>query len=87
MLEPSRIVYVLVVLAALLSLALIGLMSWVWDQREQRHRERRWKERERLLDRRRPMVSRREILERRARRLRLVRRQRGSVRPPKRRLL
>ena len=87
MLEPSRIVYVLVGLAALISLALITLMNWVWERREQQHRERRWQERERLLDRRKPVASPREVLQRRTRRRRPVGRQRGPVRRPKRRLL
>jgi hypothetical protein len=82
-----RAYYVLIALAVLIFIALISLTNWVWEQREQRHREQMWKERERLLDRRKPVASPREILQRRIRRHRPARRQRGSLRPPKRRLL
>lgn len=60
--------YVLLALVALLASVLLG--SWlgrVWQQHEQRNIEKKWQERERLLDRRRPIATRRDILRRRLR--------------------
>ena len=61
--------YLLPILAALLATVLLGglLLGRLWQQHEERTVERKWQERERLLDRRRPVATRREILRRRVR--------------------
>ncbi|HSE04136.1 MAG TPA: hypothetical protein VLK35_08310 [Methylomirabilota bacterium] len=57
----------------LVALAILGVLIWVvvawlWRQEERSRVARQWSERERLLDRRRPPPSPREVLQRRARR-------------------
>ena len=61
--------YVLPVLVAVLATVLLGglLLGRLWQQHEHRNVEKKWQERERLLDRRRPIATRREILRRRVR--------------------
>jgi len=59
--------YVLLALAVFASVLLAGLLGRLWRRDEQRTVERKWQERERLLDRRRPVATRREILRRRLR--------------------
>jgi len=61
--------YVLPILAALLATVLLGglLLGRLWQQHEERTVEKKWQERERLLDRRRPVATRRDILRRRVR--------------------
>ncbi len=74
--------YVLLALVALLASALIGGLLWrLWEQREQRDAEEKWQERERLLDRRRPIATREEILGRRLRRRRPTYRGRQTAGP------
>jgi len=59
--------FVLFALAALVASVLIGgLLSNIWTQREQRTIDKKWQERERLLDRRRAVAPRHEIRERRS---------------------
>lgn len=58
---------VLVALALLASVLLAALLAWLWKRDEQRNVERKWEERERLLDRRQPIATRREVLRRRLR--------------------
>ena len=58
---------VLFVLALLAIVLVAGLLGRLWKRDEQRNVERKWQERERLLDRRRPIATRREILRRRLR--------------------
>jgi hypothetical protein len=61
--------YILPVVVALLATVLLGglVLGHFWQQHEHRNVEKKWQERERLLDRRRPVASRREILRRRVR--------------------
>ncbi len=63
---------VLVALLALLAAVLLGglLLARLWQQREERGIEKKWQERERLLDRRPPTAPRRDILRRRVRSVR-----------------
>ena len=58
---------VLFALALLVSLLLAALLVRLWKRDEQRDVEAKWQERERLLDRRRPVATRQEILRRRLR--------------------
>ncbi|HKX04627.1 MAG TPA: hypothetical protein VJX71_19190 [Methylomirabilota bacterium] len=60
-------IYVLIVLALVTSALLGSLLERLWKRREQREVEQRWRDRERLLDRRRPAASRRDVLRRRVR--------------------
>jgi hypothetical protein len=60
-------IYVLIVLALITSALLGSLLERLWKRREQREVEQRWRDRERLLDRRRPAASRRDVLRRRVR--------------------
>jgi len=61
--------YILLALLALLATVLLGglLLGRLWQQWEERSIEKKWQERERLLDRRGPTAPRREILRRRVR--------------------
>jgi len=60
--------YALLALVALLAIVLLGgLLGRLWQQHEQRDIEKKWQERERLLDRRRPIATRQQILRRRVR--------------------
>jgi hypothetical protein len=60
--------YALIALVALLATVLLGrvLAPW-WEQHEQRDVGKKWQARERLLDRRRPIATRQEVLRRRMR--------------------
>lgn len=61
--------YVLLALVALVgSLLLGGVLARLWTRHEQRAAKEKWKERERLLDRRKEAASRHEVLRRRSRR-------------------
>ena len=60
-------IYVLVVLALITSALLGSLLERLWKRREQREVEQKWRDRERLLDRRRPTASRGDVLRRRVR--------------------
>lgn len=72
--------YVLLALVALLASVLIGgLLGRLWRQHEQRDTEKKWQDRERLLDRRRPIATRHEILRRRLRGRRSTYRGRGNA--------
>ncbi|HWN12794.1 MAG TPA: hypothetical protein VNU02_02980 [Candidatus Dormibacteraeota bacterium] len=73
--------YVLLVLAIFASVLLAGLLGRLWRRDEQRAVERKWQERERLLDRRRPVATRREILRRRLRPTRPTYRGRRTTAP------
>jgi hypothetical protein len=58
--------YVPLALVALVVTALISaLLLRLWERDDQRDVERKWQERERRLDRRKPVATRREILRRR----------------------
>lgn len=59
--------YVLLASAVLLSVLTGALLGRLWKRREAREVERKWRERERLLDRRSATASRREVLRRRSR--------------------
>jgi hypothetical protein len=60
--------FALFALAALVASVLVGgLLRRIWTQHEQRTIDRKWQERERALDRRRPVAPRHEIRERRSR--------------------
>lgn len=63
---------VLVALLTLLAAVLLGglLLARLWQQREERGIEKKWQERERLLDRRPQTAPRRDILRRRVRSVR-----------------
>ena len=54
--------YVLLALLTFLAAVLLGglLLGYLWQRREQRSIEEKWRERERLLDRRPPTASRRD---------------------------
>jgi len=65
--EGSVSPYALFALALLASVLLGAWLGRLWQQQEQRDIEKKWQERERLLDRRRPMATRQEILRRRVR--------------------
>lgn len=56
---------ILYALALLVTILLGGGLARLWERRERRDAEKKWEERERLLDRRRPIANRREILRRR----------------------
>jgi hypothetical protein len=58
----------LLALAMVLGLGLCVAVGWFWRRQEQARVARRWIERERLLDRRRPPLATKEVLRRRARR-------------------
>jgi hypothetical protein len=73
--------YVLLVLAIFSSVLLAGLLGRLWRRDEQRAVERKWQERERLLDRRRPVATRREVLRRRLRPTRPTYRGRRNASP------
>ena len=61
-------IVLLITLGALAFAVSVGLIER-WRQRNERERSaRQWEERERLLDRRKPIATQREILERRLRR-------------------
>ena len=57
-----------------------GLLGRLWEQRERRDVEKKWLERERLLDRRNAAASRHEVLRRRSRARRLTHTGRRSTR-------
>ena len=61
--------YALAVLVAVSATVLLGglLLVRLWQREETRNNEKQWQEREHLLDRRRPMATRGEILRRRVR--------------------
>ena len=61
--------YALAVLVAVSATVLLGglLLVRLWQREETRNNEKQWQEREHLLDRRRPMATREEILRRRVR--------------------
>ncbi|MEX2222491.1 MAG: hypothetical protein WEG40_11905 [Candidatus Rokuibacteriota bacterium] len=60
--------YVLLALVAFAgSLLLGGGLARLWTRHEQRATKKKWKERERLLDRRKDAASRHEVLRRRSR--------------------
>jgi len=62
------VIVLLITLGALAFAVSVGLIER-WRQRNERERSaRQWEERERLLDRRKPIATQREILERRLRR-------------------
>jgi hypothetical protein len=74
--------FVLISLALLASVLLGGLLAHLWEQRERRDADKKWEERERLLDRRTPVGSRHEVLRRRAHRRRHLRTRRRRTRLP-----
>lgn len=60
--------YALTALAALLASVLLGgVLARLWEQHAQRTVEKKWQARERLLNRRRPIATRQEVLRRRVR--------------------
>jgi hypothetical protein len=59
--------YLLLAFAVLLSVLTGVLLAQLWKRHEAREVERKWQERERLLDRRGAIASRREVLRRRSR--------------------
>ncbi len=59
--------YVLLAFALLVSVLIGGLLGRLWQQREARDVQEKWRERERLLDRRNATASRHEVLRRRSR--------------------
>ena len=65
-------VYILLGLGLVVSLILGGLLGRLWRRHEQRAIEKKWQERERLLDRRNGTASRQEVLGRRSRSRRLT---------------
>jgi hypothetical protein len=73
-------VYVLLGLALLVTLLIGGLLGRVWKVHEERAIEKKWQERERLLDRRKGVASRHEVLRRRT-----LRRRSTHARPSSRR--
>lgn len=74
--------YALIALVALLATVLLGgVLARLWEQHEQRDADKTWQARERLLDRRRPIATRREVLRRRMRPRRPPSRDRRSGRP------
>jgi hypothetical protein len=74
--------YILLGLGALLGILLIGgLLRRLWEMHEERAIEKKWEERERLLDRRTTAAGRREALRRRSRRRERARAGRESARP------
>ncbi len=54
--------------AVVISLLVAGVLGRLWKRHEERAIEKKWQERERLLDRRASGASRHEVLRRRARR-------------------
>ncbi len=58
----------LITLAALAFAVSVGLIERRWQRDERERSARQWEERERLLGRRKPTASHREVLERRSRR-------------------
>jgi len=77
--------YILLGLAAILVSLLIGrLFGRLWKLHEERATEKRWQERERLLNRRKGGASRHEVLRRRSLRRRLEAPGRGSARRSRR---
>jgi hypothetical protein len=58
----------LITLAAFVFIVSVGLIARRWQRDEYERISRQWVERERLLGRRKPAASYREVLERRARR-------------------
>lgn len=72
--------YVLLGLALLVTLLIGGLLGRLWKAHEGRAIEKKWQERERLLDRRAGAASRHEVLRRRA-----LRRRSTGTRPSGRR--
>ena len=69
-------------LALLASVLLGGLLAHLWEQHERRAVEKKWLERERLLDRRNAAASRHEVLQRRSRRSGLIHIGRRGTRLP-----
>jgi hypothetical protein len=61
-----------IALALLASVLLGGLLARLWEQRERQDIEKKWLERERLLDRRSAAGSLHEVLRRRSRRSRSI---------------
>jgi len=77
--------YILLGLAAILvSLLIGGLLGRLWKLHEERATEKRWQERERLLNRRKGRASRHEVLRRRSLRRRPEAPGRGSARRSRR---
>ena len=59
---------VLILLGAVLFLACLGVIERLWNRKEHERIAQKWEERERLLDRRAPVPTSKEILRRRSRR-------------------
>jgi hypothetical protein len=74
--------YLLLGLGGLFGILLIGgLLRRLWERHEERVIEKKWEERERLLDRRPTAAGRREVLRRRSRRREPARAGRERARP------
>ena len=54
----------LIALAAIVFVACLGLIEWLWQRHELERTTRQWDERERLLDRRTPVATPQDIVER-----------------------
>jgi hypothetical protein len=61
--QGSVTIFALVALAALVASLIGGLLRFIWAHSEQRTIEKKWQERERLLDSRRPIATSHEIFE------------------------
>jgi len=72
--------YVLLAFALLVSVLLGGVLKRLWERHERRAVEKKWQERERLLDRRWAVASRHEVLRRRSRPTRRTHRGRPGAR-------
>jgi hypothetical protein len=57
----------IVTLAGLVFVVCLGVVGWLWRRQELARTVRQWDERERVLDRKRPVAARAEIRQRRAR--------------------